>query len=349
MNYKRKEKYILESIEFQMDANVGNYSDKWFDDVDSHFAAFPKKLYKYAKLNRNTLDSISKNYIYLCPAFKLDDQFECRIVDTLKQDIKSINFNNDSFINDLADRISHYPSDISKEQCKHLIRGCVFNMNSKDVRNFFKKHGNAFEKKNAQRLQQLATEVVSNIAVSKENEMVMKNLFTTAYNAYREIGIGSLTECNKNQVMWEMYAKSYSGVCIEYDFSDDEVVVANTYPALYQTSKNKSLIMDVIGTQLDAMVFQLSCGKIREFKSTLQYLKVFLTKYKEWAFQKEWRIIGKPKEKVKVPKIKRIFVGKNVSTKQLEKLKTIANEKNIKLYRQFDDFDTLQIKYEPLK
>ena len=349
MNDKQKEKYILESIKFQMEQNIGSYNEKWLDDVTNHFNLFPKKLYRYAKLNRYTLDSISKNYIYMCPAFKLDDQFECRIIDTLTDDIKSMDFSSDSFIDNLTDRLSRYPSDISKEQYKRLIRACVIDMNSKEIEKFFKKYGNSFERKNTQQLQQLAADVVSDSNLSKENEKAALSLFKIAYNAYKEIGIGSLTECDKNQVMWEMYAKHYSGVCIEYDFSDDGFALSNTYPVLYRSKKNNNLIMDVIGSQLDTFVFQLSGGKIKEFNNTLKFMQVFLTKYKEWSFQKEWRIIGKPKDKIKVPKIKRIYVGKNVSSKQLEKLRNIAAEKNIMLYEQFDDFDTLQIKYKPLK
>ena len=38
-----------------------------------------KALFKYCKINKNTIDMLKNEYIYLCPAYKLDDQFECAI------------------------------------------------------------------------------------------------------------------------------------------------------------------------------------------------------------------------------------------------------------------------------
>ena len=79
MNRKNAEEYIKDAMALKIEVISNTISDNWPLEYKNHFEKFPKKLYKYAKVNKNYIDSIKNNYIYLCPANKLDDQFECRI------------------------------------------------------------------------------------------------------------------------------------------------------------------------------------------------------------------------------------------------------------------------------
>ena len=53
--------------------------------------------------------------------------------------------------------------------------------------------------------------------------------------------------------------------------------------------------------------------------------------------------------KDKVNKIKSIYLGKNISKTNREKIIKLSQRKGINLYQQIDDFDSLSIKYKKIK
>lgn len=61
------------------------------------------------------------------------------------------------------------------------------------------------------------------------------------------------------------------------------------------------------------------------------FIRLFLTKYKKWEYQKEWRFLGYANEKTKAPKIKTIYLGKNVTTENEKKIREYANLNNINI------------------
>lgn len=89
--------------------------------------------------------------------------------------------------------------------------------------------------------------------------------------AYKEeIAISCFSETKDSQLMWAHYAGSYSGFCIEYDFSriHDRAFLKGIAKVEYTDEKPCSEQFD------DA----------DEYKS-----KIVLTKSKCWAYEKEWR------------------------------------------------------------
>lgn len=61
------------------------------------------------------------------------------------------------------------------------------------------------------------------------------------------------------------------------------------------------------------------------------FIRLFLTKYTKWAYQNEWRFLGYANEKTKAPKIKTIYLGKNVTTENEKKIREYANLNNINI------------------
>lgn len=64
-------------------------------------------------------------------------------------------------------------------------------------------------------------------------------------------------------------------------------------------------------------------------KDISQYLRLFITKFSKWSKQKEWRIIGKAEEHKKAPRIKRIYLGKNISDENYSAIKKYCEDKTI--------------------
>ena len=75
------------------------------------------------------------------------------------------------------------------------------------------------------------------------------------------------------------------------------------------------------------MITGFSNGLIQADSS--HFIRLFLTKYKKWEYQKEWRFLGHANEKPKAPKIKTIYLGKNVSAENEKKIRKYANLNNI--------------------
>lgn len=64
------------------------------------------------------------------------------------------------------------------------------------------------------------------------------------------------------------------------------------------------------------MITGFSNGQIQADSS--HFIRLFLTKYKKWEYQKEWRFIGHANDKPKSPKTKCIYLGK-VSVRKMKK------------------------------
>ncbi len=56
--------------------NAIDFINERFNKKD---VAVPQFLYKYRPFDEHTYDMLSNNYIYLCPAEKLDDPSECKV------------------------------------------------------------------------------------------------------------------------------------------------------------------------------------------------------------------------------------------------------------------------------
>ena len=293
----------------------------------------PKILYKYRPFDKYSFDMLENEYLYLCPAEKEDDETECmttvdfeRLVDLETNNLKR------ECVNQIIELIRPYSSEETYENAKNKILAIT------------RKDGTVpanFMLDLSLELQEMAPEY-KEIVVQLVNWIVgipemldkpeisnqLEPLFLTAYNARKETGICSLAESNDIDYMWNKYANDYSGYCIEYDVSDYECNIG-ILPVIYQDERETNIIMQLVGSFIGQMITGFSNGQIQADSS--HFIRLFLTKYKKWEYQKEWRLIGKANDKMKAPKIKCIYLGKNVSEENREAIVSFARKHNIEV------------------
>ena len=292
----------------------------------------PKVLYKYRPFDEYTFDMLENEYIYLCPAEKEDDETEClttidfeRLVDLETNNLKR------ECVNQIIEFIRPYCSKETYEEVKNKI----LEISKKDgtlPANFMLDL--YFE------LQEMVPKGV-NIAPlvnwiigipemldKPEISSQLKPLLLTAYNARKEAGICSFAESKEIDYMWQNYAKDSSGYCIEYDLSDYEFNIG-VLPVIYQDERETNIIMQLVASFLGQMVTMLSNEQIKADSS--HFIRLFLTKYTKWAYQNEWRLIGKANDKMKAPNINRIYLGKNTSDENKKAMTDFANRHQISI------------------
>lgn len=318
-------------------------------------SCFPKTLYKYMSFNDYTVEMIRDNYLYLSPAKLMDDQFDC-----------SLNFDADYYLNHNENEIMHfflewlkkyakqkadpkvkkhidsmfnlyyYDGTIKEDKAKHFLLNKVKGINPSKIDEFLKL------------LNEKKDELFSNNVFISGCENILESLIKQKENT----GLCSMTETNMSQIMWQMYSNRYEGLCIEYDvatylkeyMSDDEVIL----PVIYKKRKDFNPIKMEIKLILDLIIFPNDKIKIqREFFE--DYFKILSTKNAEWSFQKEWRIIGKPCTKLTIPKIKKIYLGKNIKSENKDFILSLANELDFEVYMQEDDYENLTFRYVKIR
>ena len=83
---------------------------------------YPKFLYKYRPFDEFTFDMLENNYLYLCPAEKLDDPSECK-VSLEMQDLYDLETNQLKFkcIAGILDYIKPYTSEENFEKVREVV------------------------------------------------------------------------------------------------------------------------------------------------------------------------------------------------------------------------------------
>lgn len=114
--------------------------------------------------------------------------------------------------------------------------------------------------------------------------------------------IDSFTSDKKNILMWSHYANCNRGICIEYDFTKwIAPIKKNIFPVTY-------IDQPVDLTDL--------CEPIENDKISLAMLSAVASKFEEWSYEKEWRLVyyfynckDKRIQLKQVPTPKTIYLG----------------------------------------
>lgn len=291
----------------------------------------PSLLYKYRPFDEFTFDMLENEYVYLCPAEREDDETECMTTVDFERlvDLKTNNLKREC-VNQIIELIRPYSSEKTHENAKNKILA-ITRKNGTVPANFML--GLSLE------LQEMAPEYKEIVAqlvnwIVRIPEMLdkpeissqLESLFLTAYNARKETGICSLAESKDIDYMWENYANNYSGYCVEYDLTDYEFNVG-VLPVIYQDERQTNIIMQLVGSFIGQMITGFSNGQIQADSS--HFIRLFLTKYKKWEYQKEWRLIGKASDKMNAPKIKAIYLGKNINNINKQKMVEYVEKRKI--------------------
>lgn len=151
-----------------------------------------------------------------------------------------------------------------------------------------------------------------------------------------------------NQLMWSHYANSYSGICIEYDFSTVNETTGFVFPVKYSQDRPTITLKD-LGFHIteEGNVEQ----KIDEpdIKVILSYL---LTKNKCWEYEKEWRIINIGEKDtpifIDLPQIKSITIGFKINSVCKHLLIDICRDKKIPCFMLAIDTERFALDRKPI-
>lgn len=351
MNRKQAEEYAKAAIRNKLQVSLGNVPETIPCRDGEPYKAFPLRLFKYASVNDYTIDSLTKGYIYLCPAMNLDDQFECG-VDFPLEEMKGMEKGAiaDAFVDFLVDLIDGYPTTFTKKDLKKFVKSCLDKEKRMDLGKVtlrMQQECPNLSLSEQESVLKTFGALCTGAWLSEENEKTMKTLVMKAYKAKEEIGIGSLTENGKSQVMWEMYGAHYQGVCIEYDLCDDPNALLNVFPVIYGDKRRTNILHILVGMCMDGILNTFMKGTTPPLDNALAYIKLFLTKYAEWSFQKEWRVIGEAEGHFPVI-IKALYMGKKITKADELAITSIAKARGIKLFKQKDNCATLALEYEEI-
>lgn len=150
------------------------------------------------------------------------------------------------------------------------------------------------------------------------------------------VGIACFSEIPDNILMWSHYADSHKGVCIEFDRTQDDSIIAKALPVNYSPDYKR----------------------IKAFgdDDQKQAKLVLLTKSKDWSYEREWRIIdyegGVGIRSLHPASMKSIILGCSIEpatrdailswlSKRTSKLKALQAKKNNKNYGL--DFEVVEI------
>lgn len=289
----------------------------------------PKCLYKYRPFDDHAFDILENEYLWLSKASSLDDPTECRV--TINEE-NYLDLVNDTIRREVVDKLLEflypYSSEDTNERCKQLIYQCM----TPDfrIRNNFLLDA-SFE------LKELAPDVPDEMIINLVNWMTsiprmidepniktqFKTLLLAGLEAREKMGICSLADSPSNEELWKNYAKDNTGYCVEYEMEDYEYNNL-LFPVDYVEERQTNLMMQLVKSFIGQMITQLSDKQLQADKSS--YLRLFTTKNKIWDYQKEWRLLGDANTKLKAPKIKTIYLGKDVSKENEEKINKLSQE-----------------------
>ena len=291
----------------------------------------PASLFKYRPFDEHTFDMLENKYLFLCVAEKLDDPTECmtslnmqNLYDLERDGLKR------QCVFQIMELIRPYTSEENYEQIQVLISQ-VLNGNGTVRPNFLLD----IQPEIDELVPDVNTAPVVNYLVNIPEKLdepgisdQIEALILGAYEARQKMGICSLCEDSNNEYMWENYAAKNSGYCIEYDFSDFKTS-NQLFPVIYQDERETNIVMSIVANFIGQMIFGMSNHQIQP--DTSQYLRLFITKYKEWEYQDEWRLLGDANTRFPAPKIKRIILGTQVSKENKEAIYRYCKENNIPL------------------
>lgn len=290
----------------------------------------PKSLFKYRPFDSFAFDMLEKDYVYLCPAKNLDDKTECdtsldfeRLMDLETNNLKR------ECVEQIIQTIRPYTTEENYELAKSKIYS-IMNPNGTVKPNYMLDV--------YMELKDLVPEEIDlapfvnwivGIPEKLDDPSIkpqMEKLIFLGISAKEKIGICSLCESSNVDDMWNDYADKEKGYCLEYDVSGYELN-NGIFPVIYDNNRETNLIIQLVANFIGQMITGFSNGEIQADQS--QFIRLFLTKNAQWKHQKEWRLIGEAGSKPKAPRIKRIYLGKQIANENKERIKTFCVKQSI--------------------
>jgi hypothetical protein len=151
----------------------------------------------------------------------------------------------------------------------------------------------------------------------------------------------SFSKRNDSILMWSHYANYHKGFCVEYEIDPlppDHFLRQNLYPVIYSSS-----LYDLTGWSTS-----LFSSPREQFNPSLVLLAM-LHKYRDWHYEKEWRLIlTEPRltrdRPLQVPRPSRVFLGSRMEEGQKCELTQICATKSVEVWQMGRSLDAFQLK-----
>lgn len=268
---------------------------------------FPKSFFKYRKLSEKTIEILEENYIWLSEISCLNDPFEC-----------TIQFDNNKCLRE------YYGS----EKFKLWFGSFTGHTLTKKEIGIL----TTSEKPYEEYIKICSSNNIPLIQTAERQFKNIQNRWTEIVDeTNRNLRICSFSLTNSSLLLWSHYSDEHKGICIEYDFEDDDQIRTFIQPVFYSDKVHK-------------------IGLFEEY-TTMNMIASSLIKSKDWEYEKEWRVtIFKQKEefpqKLKTPKPKAIYLGARFSSNKQnlkEQLINIANSHSIPIYQMTKDTNDFKL------
>ena len=171
-----------------------------------------------------------------------------------------------------------------------------------------------------------------------------KNQFDETYNkiieTLRERSlIGSLTKDNLNMLMWSHYADKHEGICVEYEFEDENGLL----DVVYSDDTNTFDLYTVLIYIIPAQYFGVKTTNEMEQECLDVCYLPFLRKTKEWSYEHEVRMIFNLNNNSKIinkngiwfypnAKVKSIYLGCKVTKENRDLIENKCKILNIPVH-----------------
>ena len=292
----------------------------------------PASLFKYRPFDEHTYDMLENEYMFLCPAEREDDKTECmttvdigRLIEVETNNLKR------ECVDQIFEFIKPHMCADNYEMCRSEIYS-IMNANGIVQPRFMLDMSHKMKEMVPKGfdISPLVNWIVNipNKLDEPEISSQLNPLIEIAYQARKLIGLCSLAESNDNEDLWNEYAANNTGYCVEYDINDYELN-KDILPVIYDDNRKTNIIIQLVGSFIGQMIMGMSNGQI--YADATHFIRLFLTKNLKWSYQNEWRFVGKAGGKPKSPKVKCIYIGKNASIEDKNKMIEFAKQKNIKI------------------
>lgn len=142
-----------------------------------------------------------------------------------------------------------------------------------------------------------------------------------------------------NTLMWSHYANSFSGFCVEYDFTNNNKFIGFVKEVKYSKSRPNVSLKDlgiaglkIIETSEGTKNTEIVYGEF-DINKILGYL---ITKNECWKYEDEWRIINRTEDTapyfIEMPKINSVTFGINMDPLCRQLLWDVCSEKEIQCF-----------------
>lgn len=338
---------------------------KKFDDAGyilDHLKTVPSFLYKYRSCNENNFKALEDNSIWVSSAEQFIDPYDCRLPFSIKDlSTRKINKLMKWFIfaeyiyGYKKENLSRYEDALTPDEVRKIFFSHCYNnelrLNEKETQKFIKKHYPKEQWDKSANKFVLFDQWISRRGRGQKlrgwfiNDCEEGCLSTIEMNRRSEF-VCSLTESNDNPKMWEEYADHYKGFCIGYDFSKGiRVDLLDNASTVFALKGLLPVFYTEQRLKFDSYKFQLIQYKDTfyeiedEYWSTALASKLYmqmLLKSPSYSNEQEWRIVvgGEEPGLIWFPFATTIYMGKDISKENKEKLMEIAIKNNFNVYQQ---------------